>query len=206
MLDAGQFLKRLFGASTTRDGQAHALEDLVRPEDEGGELEGAAGRAASRRELRVGPRPEAVVLDNLARKTLHAWLANRQQTLVPLTLNFRTLEPNGVGLVLHAMAAAAHVDGHCDERERERIIGSLRNVGAGETEARLLGEALKRPRPLGELLREVQENNLGPFAYAASLLAVDQRNPVDQAYLDYLAVRLALPVEVVSSLNRRYRT
>ncbi len=59
--------------------------------------------------------------------------------------------------------------------------------------------------PLGPLLDAIQAANLGSYAYAASLLALNQRNIVNRLYLDYLAARLGIPGDVVASLNRRYR-
>jgi uncharacterized membrane protein YebE (DUF533 family) len=93
-----------------------------------------------------------------------------------------------------------------DAEERERIERALAATGAGEAERRLLPQAMRQPRPLGQLLREAQEAHLGAHAYAASLLALDQRSRVNQAWLDYLAARLGLPTEVTNSLNRRYRS
>jgi uncharacterized membrane protein YebE (DUF533 family) len=141
----------------------------------------------------------------VAQKVLHGWLQNRHQTLFPLALNFRSLRPGEVTLVLHAMAAALTADGQVDAEERARVAGSLSRIGVGEAERRLLDEAVREPRPLGPLLSELQAANLGPYAYAASLMALNQRNAVNRLYLEYLAARLAIPNDVVASLNRRYR-
>jgi uncharacterized membrane protein YebE (DUF533 family) len=145
------------------------------------------------------------VVESLAQKVLHGWLQNRQQTLYPLALNFRSLSPREVGLVVHAMAAAITADGQVDRDERARLSGSLSRIGVGEAERRLLDEAIREPRPLGPLLGELQAANLGSYAYAASLLALNQRSAVNRLYLEYLAARLAIPNDVVASLNRRYR-
>ncbi|GGC56618.1 hypothetical protein GCM10011504_38730 [Siccirubricoccus deserti] len=145
-------------------------------------------------------------MEALAVKVLHGWLQNRHQTLFPLTLNLRSLDASGRELLVHMMATAAEADGGVDAKERERIERALAATGAGEAERRLLPQAMRQPRPLGQLLREAQEAHLGAHAYAASLLALDQRSRVNQAWLDYLAARLGLPAEVTNSLNRRYRT
>jgi uncharacterized membrane protein YebE (DUF533 family) len=103
------------------------------------------------------------------------------------------------------MAAAATADGQVDEEEQARLTGSLARIGMSEAERRLLAEAVRSPRPLGPLLTDIQRAGIGSHAYAASLLTLNQRNSVNRAYLDYLAARLALPNDVVTSLNRRYR-
>jgi uncharacterized membrane protein YebE (DUF533 family) len=206
MLDTRDLISRLFRVALNRDGQARALEpDPAALGDAG--LAAAAADAPRRRTRRERPaeRPREVVVESLAQKVLHGWLQNRQQTLYPLALNFRSLRPDEVGLVVHAMAAALTADGQVDSDERARVQGSLSRIGVGEAERRLLEEAIREPRPLGPLLTELRAANLGSYAYAASLLALNQRNAVNRLYLDYLAARLAIPNDVVASLNRRYR-
>jgi uncharacterized membrane protein YebE (DUF533 family) len=204
MLDARDLIGRLFRVALNRDGQAHALEpdsEALADLDTGGD---ARPRRRTRRE-RSAERPREVVVESLAQKVLHGWLQNRHQTLFPLALNFRSLRPPEVGLILHAMAVALTADGQVDRDEEARVAGSLSRIGVGEAERRLLEEAIRDPRPLGPLLGELQAANLGPHAYAASLLALNQRNAVNRLYLEYLAARLAIPNDVVASLNRRYR-
>jgi uncharacterized membrane protein YebE (DUF533 family) len=197
--DAKDLIKGLFRVTLNRDGQAPALEAAA--------LEGSVETMPARRSRRERPlaRPRAIVEESLAQKVLHAWLQNRHQTLYPLALNFRSLRPEEVGLVVHAMAAAITADGRVDREEQARAAGSLDRFGIGEPERRLLVEAVREPRPLGPLLDAIQAANLGSYAYAASLLALNQRNIVNRLYLDYLAARLGIPGDVVASLNRRYR-
>jgi uncharacterized membrane protein YebE (DUF533 family) len=44
----------------------------------------------------------------------------------------------------------------------------------------------------------------GALVYAASLLALDKRKPVNGYYLQYLAVRLQLSDELAESLHQRF--
>jgi uncharacterized membrane protein YebE (DUF533 family) len=200
MTTAQQFFARLLGSGRNRDGQFHALqEDALAETPEPGLPE------APTRRHRQGPEPQRIVQEALAAKVLGAWLQNRHQTLFPLTLNLGTLDEAGRALLLRMMVAAADADGGIDQAEQDRIAAALDAIGAGEAERRLLPEAIRAPMPLGALLHQVQEARLGAHGYAASLLALDRRSRVNQAWLDYLAARLALPAEVTASLNRRYR-
>ncbi|EYD74757.1 putative membrane protein [Rubellimicrobium mesophilum DSM 19309] len=183
---------RLLGSMRDRDGQARALEDLTQAQP------GPPGP-------RAAPNPAEEIYLAVATKVLSGWLANRQQTLVPHTLNFRVLERAQADLLLAVMAAAAQADGEIDSREVRQLPLALRRVGAGEDEARRLDEALAEPQHLGVLLARVQEAGLGTHAYAAALLAINRGARANRAFLDYLGARLGLAPEVAGSLERRYR-
>jgi uncharacterized membrane protein YebE (DUF533 family) len=142
----------------------------------------------------------------VATKVLAGWLANRQQTLMPHTLNFRALPPEQAELLVAVMAAAALADGRVDEAEMRQLSVALRRAGAGEGEEWELHRALAEPRPLPPLLAEVQQEGLASYAYAAALLAVNRGSRPNRAFLDYLVARLGLSREVAGSLERRYRT
>jgi uncharacterized membrane protein YebE (DUF533 family) len=183
---------RLLGSIRDRDGQSHALEEIA--------------RAASPVAGPVAPYdPEEGLRVALATKVLGGWLANRQQTLVPHTLNFRVLERAQAHLLLAIMAAAAQADGEIDSREARQLPLALRRVGAGEDEARGLEAAMAEPQHLGVLLPRVQEAGLATHAYAAALLATNRGARVNRAFLDYLGARLGLAPDVTGSLERRYR-
>lgn len=199
MLDARALVKGLFRVALNRDGQPPASEMAALERGD----EAPPGRR-SRRERPLA-RPRAIVDESLAQKVLHGWLQNRHQTLHPLALDLRSLRPAEAELVVHAMAAAMTADGKVDREEQARAAGSLERFGIGEAERRLLAEAIRAPRPLGQLLDAIQAANLGSYAYAASLLALNQRTPVNRLYLEYLAARMGIPGDVMASLNRRYR-
>jgi hypothetical protein len=152
----------------------------------------------------AGPDPGIVCI--LSEKILLAWLRNRYQLLFPFVLDLRRLDRAQADLFIHAMIAAAQADGTCDGRERGRIEGTLALVNPDVVERGFLDAALEHPRPLNELLREVRDVQAGALFYAASLLAVDRRNPVNHHYLRYLAARLQLSDELVASLEQRFRS
>jgi hypothetical protein len=152
----------------------------------------------------AGPDPGIVCI--LSEKILLAWLRNRYQLLFPFALDLRHLDETQADLFIHAMITAAQADGTCDGRERARIEGTLALVNPDALERGHLDAALEHPRPLNELLRQVRDMQTGTLFYAASLLAVDRRNPVNLHYLRYLAARLQLSDELVASLEQRFRS
>jgi uncharacterized membrane protein YebE (DUF533 family) len=195
-----ELLKRLIGAARNRDGRAPALE----PEALARDAAAAAPPPAPR--SRLAARPEAILLESLAGKVMHGWLGNRQQTLYPLVLNLRNLSGQERALLAEVMAATVLAGRGAPQAERgEAAKQALARLGAGEEEAQRFAAALDRPRPVNDVLAEIQDAGLGPHGYAASLLAADTREPVSRAWLGYLAARFALPPEVVAGLNRRYR-
>ncbi|RVU13177.1 DUF533 domain-containing protein [Methylobacterium oryzihabitans] len=171
------------------------------PDEAGADEEEAAPVRASRRERRAD-QADAIVRDALSQKVLRAWLQNRNQTLVPLALNLRSLDAEGRTLVVRAMAAAQAATG----QDAAPPGDLLARIGAGEAERALLADARAQEAGLGGLLDAVRARDLGAYAYAASLMVLDQRRLVSRLYLAFLASRLSLPEDVVSSLDRRYRT
>lgn len=184
---------RLLRSLRDRDGQSRALEEIAR-----------AGSARVGSVLTPFDAEEDLQVA-VATKMLGGWLANRQQTLVPHTLNFRVLDRAQADLLLAVMATATQADGEIDSREARQLPLALRRVGAGEDEARRLDAVLAEPQHLGVLLTRVQEAGLTTHAYAAALLTINRGARVNRAFLDYLGARLGLAPDVAGSLERRYR-
>ena len=192
-------LVRLFGETARRDGQAAVLEAHA------GEIPAADDSPISRRQRQL-PLPHEVVTETLAGKVLHAWLQNRHQTLYPLTVNLRTLGAGRAALLARVMAFAM-LAGTAMPGE-ERVEGGVRwlaQVGGGDEVAKAFRAALSAPDPLRVLLHEIQDAGMAAYAYVVSLVATDPRDEAGQLFLDYLAIRLALPANVVRSADRRYR-
>jgi uncharacterized membrane protein YebE (DUF533 family) len=151
------------------------------------------------------PEHDQAVVEVLAAKILIDWLRNRQQLLVPFTLDLSKLAPTEVEILVRAMAAAALADGALDGKERERVEAALQFVNADDRQRATLAELLERPTPLAETLRQVRDVKMGAIVYAGSLLAIDRRKPVNRHYLRYLAARLQLPQPLARSLEQRFR-
>jgi len=168
-----------------------------------GRAQGAAPvPSGSRPRSRLPADPRVLILASLGQKLLDGWSQNRQQTLFPLTVNLRTLAPDARDLILRAMAAA--MTAVAPSTPYEPIQAWLATVGAAKADLARLDAALATPEPLAPLLDAVLAAHLGPYAYAVSLAATDRHSPAGPLYLEYLAARLAVPANIVKSVNRRY--
>ena len=151
------------------------------------------------------PDHDESVLHVLGAKVLHDWLRNRRQLLMPFTLDLKKVAAEEIPVLVHAMVAASQADGTADGSERERLDRALAHLqGDGEHRA-LLAAALEERTPLSAVLAAVHDVQTGARVYAASLLSIDRRKPVNRHYLRYLAARLQLPKELVQSLEQRFR-
>jgi uncharacterized membrane protein YebE (DUF533 family) len=141
----------------------------------------------------------------VAAKILAAWLANRRQTLMPHTLNFRALSATEVGLLIEAMVAAAQSGGPAGDGARRQAALALALVGADAEETARHAALIDVPQPLSAILAGVRAARIGAHAYASALLAIDRTSPVGQAFLAYVAAALSLPPDLARALESRYR-
>jgi len=141
----------------------------------------------------------------LGAKVLLDWLRNRQQLLVPFTLDLQKVAAEEAPRLVHAMVVAAQADGTADGTERERLESALAHLQGDDDHRALLATALQERTPLSTVLAGVHDVQTAARLYAASLLAIDRRRPVNRHYLRYLAARLELPKELVHSLEQRFR-
>jgi len=194
-------LQRLMGRPHP-DGQAPVLEAPAAGLDDSGGQGAAPAPSGSRPRSRLPADPRVLILASLGQKILHGWSQNRQQTLFPLTVNLRTLAPDARDLILRATAAA--MTATAPPTPREPIRAWLASVGAAEADLARLNAALAAPEPLASLLDALLAAHLGPYAYAVSLATTDRHSQAGPLYLEYLAARLAVPANIVKSVNRRY--
>jgi hypothetical protein len=204
MTFSGGLFARLVRATLDRDGQAVGAERTAREGTQAaapGHLR-AAPSSTGRRRL---PSPDAVLLESAAQKVMHAWLQNRHQTLFPLTINLRRVSPQETELLMRLVAVVLSAVNTVSCARTAQVRDRLGSVGANENQLRVFAGAAQDPPPLGRVLEEAEKQGLGAYAYALSLMALDQRQQVDQLFLEYLAARLALPAGVIRSVNRQYR-
>ena len=199
MTGATEFLTTLVRSALGRGGRGEEQSPAPIPAPEA-----APEAETAEAEEPAGPDPGLVCI--LSEKVLLAWLRNRYQLLFPFVLDLRRLDRAQADLFIRAMVAAAQADGGFDGRERERIEGMLSLVNPDAADRSVLDAALSGQRPLNEVLREVRDVQTAALFYAASLMAVDRRNPVNHHYLRYLAARLQLSDELVTSLEQRFRS
>jgi uncharacterized membrane protein YebE (DUF533 family) len=151
------------------------------------------------------PEYDETIVQVIASKVLGDWLKNRQQLLVPFTLDLQKLDPAEVETLMHAMVAAAQAGGDPGDRARERLDGALARLNADEAQRGAFYRALEAPRALRDVLAGVRDVRMGAIVYAGSLLALDRRRLVNRQYMRYLAARLDLSPQLARSLEQRFR-
>ncbi len=150
------------------------------------------------------PEHDESVVHVLASKLLIDWLRNRQQLLVPLTLDLQKLEPAAADVLMRAMVTAAHADGALDALDRERLEAALIRLNAADDQRARLPTMIEERKPLAEVLERVADGETGAMIYAASLLATDRRKRVNRYYLRYLAERLRLSRDLARGVEQRF--
>jgi uncharacterized membrane protein YebE (DUF533 family) len=110
-------------------------------------------------------------------------------------------QPSHQLLMMRAMIAAAHADGHIDAKEQTRIFAEVDRLGLAADDKALLFDELRRPLGLRELVELTPDTTAGAEVYAASMLALDPEQPVSVRYLDELARQLALPADLVAAVR-----
>jgi uncharacterized membrane protein YebE (DUF533 family) len=151
------------------------------------------------------PEYDEGIVQVLASKILSDWLRNRQQLLVPFTLDLQKLDAAQADVLMRAMVAAAHADGDSAEKVAERLRGALKRLNASAEQQESLRAIEQESGSLRDVLAHVPDVHIGAQVYAASLLALDRRRLVNRHYMRYLAARLDLPAQLARSLEQRFR-
>ena len=94
--------------------------------------------------------------------------------------------------ILRALVAAAKADGHIDARERQVIEGEFTRVNQDAELQQWLHSELEKPLDPAEVARAASTPEIASEMYLASLMAADQQNFMERAYLDELARQLKL--------------
>lgn len=89
--------------------------------------------------------------------------------------------------ILRALVAAAKADGHIDARERGVIEGEFARITPDADVQQWLQAELDKPLDPAEVARAATTPEIASEMYLASLVAADERNFMERAYLDELA-------------------
>lgn len=108
-------------------------------------------------------------------------------------------------VILKALIAAAKADGHVDDRERELIEGEFRRIDADPQTQQWLHAELQKPLDPAEIARAATTPALASEMYLASLLAADEQNFMERAYLDELARQLKIDDALKARLEQQLR-
>ncbi|GGB40863.1 protein YebE [Roseibium aquae] len=107
--------------------------------------------------------------------------------------------------LLTAMIAAAKADGHIDRDEQDRIFAKIDEAGLGAEAKAFLMDELRSPLDLDKIVGSATCPETAAEIYAASRLAIDPDHPAEKAYLQMLAARLGLDVDLVNEIEMAVR-
>ncbi len=110
-------------------------------------------------------------------------------------------QDSGQVLMLRAMITAANADGHIDENEYQQIYQQVDDFDLTTEDKASLFDELRRPLSLEELVKAVPNSQTAIEVYAASLLAIDERQSASLNYLNRLASSMSLPPELVKAVH-----
>ncbi|WP_028239944.1 tellurite resistance TerB family protein [Stutzerimonas azotifigens] len=107
--------------------------------------------------------------------------------------------------VLKALVAAAKADGHVDEQERQQIEAEMTRLTDDGELQRWLQAELNRPLDPADVAAAAQTPEMAAEMYLASLLATDEEQYMERAYLDELARQLKLDPALKQELEAQAR-
>lgn len=113
-------------------------------------------------------------------------------------------EKNSVGqmLLLRAMVAAAHADGHIDTSERMKIFEQVEQMQLSTQDKASLFDEMKSPWSLEQIAQAVPCSEAASEVYAISAMAIDLSQNEARIYLDKLAMMLCIPAPLQQSLEQ----
>ncbi len=104
-------------------------------------------------------------------------------------------------LMIRAMITAAYADGSLSQDERGRIIKSIEDADATPDERAAMEREIANPKPLDELLKQVDDEETAEEFYLASRAAIDGTSDADRNYLLNLQNKLGLSAEGAAEVD-----
>lgn len=189
-----------------RGGAAGALEsDFGKGALAGGALGLLLGRNKATRKL--ASYGGLAALGVMAYKAYGDYKQQQGQPVQPQTVD--RLPPPQADLhgeaILRALVAAAKADGHIDARERDVIEGEFARIAPAAEVQQWLKVELDKPLDPAEVARSATTPEIASEMYLASLLAVDEQNFMERAYLDELARQMQIDDALRQRLEQTYR-
>lgn len=112
-------------------------------------------------------------------------------------------ENSGASLILQAMIAAAHADGHLTTDEQQRIRQQALDQGLPTDQLDTLQLQMQAPPMLDELVAACPDMATKIEVYTTSLLALDEHCAAGQQHLEKLAEGLRLPAPLITTLHQQ---
>lgn len=107
--------------------------------------------------------------------------------------------------VLKALIAAAKSDGHIDGRERGLIEEKLASLADDPALRSWIDHEVARPLDPADVAAAAGSMEIASEMYLVSVLAVDAESFMERAYLDELARKLNLPIDLKGQLEAEAR-
>lgn len=104
-------------------------------------------------------------------------------------------------LLIRAMITAAYSDGSLSTDERQRIMGQIDEAGGDAEDRAVMEREIANPKPLDDLLAQVNDEETAEEFYMSSRAAVDGETESNRAYLAELQRRLGLSDEQVAEVE-----
>jgi uncharacterized membrane protein YebE (DUF533 family) len=105
-------------------------------------------------------------------------------------------------LLLRAMIAAAHADGHIDQTERMKIFDQVDGMDLSSEDKSSLFDEMRNPMSIEQLVAKVPCSEAATEVYAISAIAVDLNQGDSRIYLDKLARQLCIPSQLQHALEQ----
>jgi len=107
----------------------------------------------------------------------------------------------GQMLLLRAMVAAAHADGHIDSTERMKIFDQVESMDLSTEDKASLFDEMRSPRTIEQITQDVPNAEAASEVYAASAMAIDMNAIDSRVYLNKLAAMLCIPTQLQDELE-----
>lgn len=170
-----------------------------------------AGRSVAGRAIKIGG---LALIGGLAYKALQNFQSGK-----PLISGATEIAaaPNGSGfetsvvtqdsalLYIRAMIAAAAADGRIDEKEQQKLMGNLQQLGINAEAEEFLANELNRPASVEQLAAGCRSQEEAVQVFTAARLAVDLDNEEEHGFLVQLAGSLGLDGDLVSHIDAAAR-
>jgi uncharacterized membrane protein YebE (DUF533 family) len=109
-------------------------------------------------------------------------------------------------LYIRAMIAAAAADGRIDAKEHEKIIGGMKQAGAGDEAEQFLAQELNNPASIEDLVAGVKTQEEAVQLFTAARIAVDLDNQQEHTFLVTLAQQLGLDGQLIGHIDAAARS
>jgi len=106
-------------------------------------------------------------------------------------------------LLIRAMIGAAKADGHIDAQEQTMLFQQVEKLGLDAESKAFVFDALTQPVDIAGIAAGVNGIEQATEVYLVSRIAIDVDQAAERAYLQALAHKLNLPVELVAHLDHQ---